>query len=373
MSSFIGPCGTKNILPVPFVTGAISTITCSHCGKATDLRSPIMMTEEEMVSQLNGDVSPLAIEMAPPRDGTPSAHSTLPSLQLAEFYITDATGTPVHLDWLGKLLGPPGAAELPAAGVAARAKNDSGVDAEALTEAATNAASHGEGLLVRLEKSDDSKSKRKTPSAPKPKKPPGEKKPRAKRPKLKRKGAEGADGEMVLDDAEEAPKADGGEEDGEGEEEGEEEDDEEFNWACCDRCDKWRRLPDGAEYATDALPEKWFCYMNPNSKRNSCDKPQERMGRGEIWGEGEGEGEEEEEEEGEGEDDDEDRDRGTCVAPAPATPAPAPVPVSALRVAHVDTHHRVCVHVLVCMAVARATLHASRRRRSGRRCCRWSG
>ena len=58
-----------------------------------------------------------------------------------------------------------------------------------------------------------------------------------------------------------------------GEAEGDEGD--KLNWACCDRCEKWRRLPDGAEYESDALPEQWFCYMNPNSKRNSCDKPEE--------------------------------------------------------------------------------------------------
>ena len=34
----------------------------------------------------------------------------------------------------------------------------------------------------------------------------------------------------------------------------EDEDDETYNWACCDRCQKWRRLPDGPEYAAEALP-----------------------------------------------------------------------------------------------------------------------
>jgi hypothetical protein len=55
------------------------------------------------------------------------------------------------------------------------------------------------------------------------------------------------------------------------------------NWACCDRCDKWRRLPPGVEYCDDALPEQWYCEMNPNSQRNSCEKPEERMARVEIW------------------------------------------------------------------------------------------
>ena len=61
----------------------------------------------------------------------------------------------------------------------------------------------------------------------------------------------------------------------------------EENWACCDKCEKWRRLPAGPEYCDAALPEKWFCYMNPNTHRNSCDKREERMGVDEIWEGGE--------------------------------------------------------------------------------------
>jgi len=57
----------------------------------------------------------------------------------------------------------------------------------------------------------------------------------------------------------------------------------EVNWAQCDKCDKWRRLPPGPEYCDAALPEKWFCSMNPNSKRNTCLKPEERMGTDEVW------------------------------------------------------------------------------------------
>ena len=67
-------------------------------------------------------------------------------------------------------------------------------------------------------------------------------------------------------------------------------------WVACDRCEKWRRLPDGPEYEEAALPEQWFCYMNPNTQRNTCEKPEERMERNEIWEEGDEEAEEEEEE-----------------------------------------------------------------------------
>ena len=110
------------------------------------------------------------------------------------------------------------------------------------------------------------------------------------------------------------------------------------NWAQCDKCDKWWRLPAGVGYCAEALPEQWFCSYNPNTQRNSCEKPEERMVRGEIWeGEGgrevgESDGEEEDEEEDEeevraAEDDDdvEDEAEGTSGAPsrAAATAAPA--------------------------------------------------
>ena len=67
------------------------------------------------------------------------------------------------------------------------------------------------------------------------------------------------------------------------------------NWACCDRCDKWRRLPPGVAYCAEALPDQWFCEMNPNTQRNTCEKPEERMSRGEVWEEGNEVGEESEE------------------------------------------------------------------------------
>ena len=52
-------------------------------------------------------------------------------------------------------------------------------------------------------------------------------------------------------------------------------------WVQCDHCLKWRRLPDTQEYEAGALPDQWFCHMNPNTRRNSCELPEERMGRGE--------------------------------------------------------------------------------------------
>ena len=70
---------------------------------------------------------------------------------------------------------------------------------------------------------------------------------------------------------------------GEGEEEGEEEADK-SNWACCDKCSKWRRLPAGEEYCAEALGDgRWFCHMNPDGRRNTCRKPEERFGRDEEW------------------------------------------------------------------------------------------
>ena len=54
--------------------------------------------------------------------------------------------------------------------------------------------------------------------------------------------------------------------------------------AQCDRCNKWRRLPPSAEYAPDRLPGQWYCEMNPNSMRNSCDRPEERLDADEDCG-----------------------------------------------------------------------------------------
>lgn len=47
-----------------------------------------------------------------------------------------------------------------------------------------------------------------------------------------------------------------------------------FEWAQCDRCQKWRRLPGVVDVSQ--LPEKWYCEMNEwDSLRQSCDAPEE--------------------------------------------------------------------------------------------------
>ena len=269
-----------------------------------------------MLAELGGDASLLSIEVAPPADGIQPALRTLPCLQLAEFFLTDATGLPVAFEWLGKLLGSPGASELPpegAAAAAAAAAEDAGAAATAAAAAAAG------DPLVRLELESDADSKKRKSAGPRPVKekkekvprvPKAPKEPKDRAPRKKAKAAGGKESESK----DEAGSKDGGgggeeerEEEGaeEGEEEGEGETDEEpetCNWAQCDRCEKWRRLPAGPEYEETALPEKWFCYMNPNTQRNSCEKPEERMARNEVWGvdeEEEDEEDEEEEEDGE--------------------------------------------------------------------------
>ena len=82
----------------------------------------------------------------------------------------------------------------------------------------------------------------------------------------------GAKGAAPVDSSEDEDEGEGGEEDDDG---------AQFNWACCDRCEKWRRLPPGEEYEADNLPEQWFCEMNPGT-RNTCDHPEERMGKDEA-------------------------------------------------------------------------------------------
>ncbi|KAK7154228.1 hypothetical protein R3I94_007552 [Phoxinus phoxinus] len=45
------------------------------------------------------------------------------------------------------------------------------------------------------------------------------------------------------------------------------------NWAQCDNCLKWRKLPDGID--TNKLPEKWFCRLNPDPQFRRCEEPEE--------------------------------------------------------------------------------------------------
>ena len=55
------------------------------------------------------------------------------------------------------------------------------------------------------------------------------------------------------------------------------------NWAACDNCSKWRRLPKGREYDGDHLPEEWTCSLNPDPTRNRCTDPEEEMEKNEEW------------------------------------------------------------------------------------------
>ncbi|XP_030614739.1 MORC family CW-type zinc finger protein 3a [Archocentrus centrarchus] len=45
------------------------------------------------------------------------------------------------------------------------------------------------------------------------------------------------------------------------------------NWVQCDKCLRWRKLPDG--YDVNKLPDKWFCQMNPDPQFRSCQVPEE--------------------------------------------------------------------------------------------------
>ena len=305
-------CGKTSTLPVPFDVGAISSVACPLCSAPNAVRSPLAMKEEDMLHELGGDASPLAIEGKPPKDAASADLLSLPCLQLAEFFLTDASGAPVAVEWLGKVLGGPGVVELPRAVTERLAANDAGGDAAAANAVA--AEPPDAAVLVRLEAGDEKGERKRKAPAPKPKK-----EPKPKAPRERKKGtaaaSERGDGaaEAAADAAKkaDAPPVDSSDEDEDSEEEGEsgEEEEETCNWAQCDRCEKWRRLPDGPEYEADALPDQWFCYMNPNTQRNTCDKPEERMDRNETWGEGEDDGEEGEE----GEEEDEGADRRSAA------------------------------------------------------------
>nr|XP_046260052.1 MORC family CW-type zinc finger protein 3a [Scatophagus argus] len=45
------------------------------------------------------------------------------------------------------------------------------------------------------------------------------------------------------------------------------------NWAQCDDCLKWRKLPDGIDCSK--LPDKWYCRMNPDPQFRSCQVEEE--------------------------------------------------------------------------------------------------
>lgn len=52
---------------------------------------------------------------------------------------------------------------------------------------------------------------------------------------------------------------------------------EEDKYACCDLCQKWRKLPQHVD--TTALPDQWNCSMNVwDSERNNCRVPEEVFG-----------------------------------------------------------------------------------------------
>ncbi|KAK7939246.1 hypothetical protein WMY93_002572 [Mugilogobius chulae] len=45
------------------------------------------------------------------------------------------------------------------------------------------------------------------------------------------------------------------------------------NWVQCDDCSRWRKLPDGIDCSK--LPDKWYCYLNPDPQFRSCQVEEE--------------------------------------------------------------------------------------------------
>ena len=81
----------------------------------------------------------LAIEQAPPADAVPLAMPALPALQLTDFDLVDASGRPVALHWLHKLLGAPGATAAPAG------------DGDGAADGDGDGESDDDGAMVRVE------------------------------------------------------------------------------------------------------------------------------------------------------------------------------------------------------------------------------
>lgn len=57
---------------------------------------------------------------------------------------------------------------------------------------------------------------------------------------------------------------------------------EEGTWVECDRCGKWREVPD----CYLPLPEVWYCELNPVEEYSSCDAPEQQWDEDDDWVEG---------------------------------------------------------------------------------------
>jgi len=91
----------------------------------------------------------------------------------------------------------------------------------------------------------------------------------------------------------------------------------EINWAQCDECNKWRKLPCGPTYCAEALPDIWVCRMNAATHTNTCEEAEDEMAQDEVY-EGEGEDEVAErsgDDDDDDDDDDEDKDPGAALDP----------------------------------------------------------
>lgn len=88
-------CRKTSELAQPFECGTIATVSCPACSVACTVRSPRPVREEDMLAELGGDASLVAIETSPEADDISAETRALPCLQMAEFYVTDATGKSV--------------------------------------------------------------------------------------------------------------------------------------------------------------------------------------------------------------------------------------------------------------------------------------
>ena len=60
----------------PFDDGAIAQLECGKCKGTSAFRSPLPMSETDVLAQLGGDASLLAIDVAPPKDAVPPSLAT---------------------------------------------------------------------------------------------------------------------------------------------------------------------------------------------------------------------------------------------------------------------------------------------------------
>lgn len=280
-------CGS--VCRLELAPGGVGSVDCATCQRKLFARSAHSIPEQELFGE-SSSIDSFRIPQAPPADGVAPHLVALPCVQLTEFTLSDARGHPVGMEWLCDVLGGPGAEEVSAHDSEVAAAPPTSRSAEALPEpsadqlfgdasdeataetsgdasantSAQAAAQNGTeqngteqngterlatALLVDalMEQQRDEMRKqgwKKKPSAPKR---PKSTKPSARDPKKASKMSKPSEeGVAAVEVRTFAPDS------SDDEESESDEEDSTCNWAQCDKCGKWRRLPLEDAFAPEA-------------------------------------------------------------------------------------------------------------------------